>query len=89
MCFIDDHDGADYNRGAHSGKDAQEDWDGPFICEVIGDLDLEGIVVVVRHHEGRARRIVGQVENRHNDGRGKVPIDWIGGVSVGDGEEIN
>jgi len=59
MRLIDDHDGADYNRGAHGGKDAQEDGDGPFVCEVIGDFDLERVVMVVRHHERRARRIVG------------------------------
>jgi len=73
--LIDDHDGANYNGGANGGEDAQENRDGPFICEVIGDFDLEGIVMVVRHHEGRAGRIEGEVENRHNDAGAENPID--------------
>ena len=80
MRLIDDHDGPDYNRGAHGGKDAQENGDGPFVCEVIGDFDLEGVVMVVCYHERRACRIEGQVENRHNDGREEVQLIELGEV---------
>jgi len=78
--LIDDHDGADYNGGAHGGEDSEEHRDGPFVCEVIGDLDFKGVVVVVGHHEGRACRIEGQVEDCHDEGGGS--IERIEGRSI-------
>lgn len=74
MRLIKDHHSADYNGGTYGGEDAQEDRDGPLVCEVIGDFDLEGVVVVVGHHEGRAGRIEGEVEDCHDDG-GRRQID--------------
>jgi hypothetical protein len=70
--LIEDHDGADYNGGAHGGEDSEEHRDGPLVCEVIGDLDFKGVVVVVGHHEGRAGRIEGQVEDCHDEGEGSI-----------------
>jgi hypothetical protein len=63
--LINDHDGTEDNRSANSREDAQKHRDGPLVCEVVCDLDLEGVVVVICDHEGRGGRIEGQVEDCH------------------------
>jgi hypothetical protein len=63
MRLIDDHDSAEHDCSADCSEDAQENGDGPLICEVVCDFDLEGIVMVVCDHEWRGGRVEGEVED--------------------------
>lgn len=63
--LINDHDGTENDRRAHGGEDAQKHRDGPFVCEIVCDLDLEGVVVMISDHEGCGGRIESQVEDCH------------------------
>jgi hypothetical protein len=72
---VDHHDGPDHDAGADCGEDAQQDGDGPFVCEVVCDLDLEGVVMVICDHQGRAH-VHRYFHDRH-DGGWEASIDPI------------
>lgn len=65
MCLINDHDGTADDRSANSREDSQKHRNGPLVCEIVCDLDLEGVVVVICDHEGRGGRIESHVEDCH------------------------